>query len=393
MHLIIDCTTTQDQMAYAGVGQYTKNITLSLIKNYPSIKYSLLLFENKESTLDEGILKYPNIEIINVGKYRLNDYRNDITYFTQILPKILKIKQEDSKFFSPYFWRNFPSYSMPTILFVHDMNLPIFNMYSQQSPIHNLIRKIQYWLTLNKCKKCRHIICNSQTTKKDFLKYYPKYPEKNIKVSFLGVDIEEKEVMLEEVLPNDYEQRKYLMYLGGGINENKNSIGVIEGYIEFLKLLKTDYNKAPYLVISGGRFQDESQKEVQELYDVIERNNIQDNVIFTGFYEDDQKYSLLKNSFAFIHLSLYEGFGFSPIEALRSKIPTILHRSPVYEELFGSVGVMVDGENRQEVGKNIYEVYTHPNRYLKDIERGYRLSKKYTWENVADITYEVFKEV
>ena len=32
MHIIIDTTTTQDQFAFAGVGQYTKNITLGKCK-------------------------------------------------------------------------------------------------------------------------------------------------------------------------------------------------------------------------------------------------------------------------------------------------------------------------------------------------------------------------
>ncbi len=390
MHIIIDATTTQDQLAYAGIGQCTKNLILSLVKQYPDTKYSLLLFNNKESTLGD-IHRYKNVEIVDIGKYKINDYKNDIWYFFKILPIVKKIKQKDSIFFSPYFWRNFPSYSMPTVLFVHDMNLPMFNMYSQITPIHNFIRAIQYWMTMYKSLKCKYIVCNSKTTKDDYLKYFPKYPKENAVVSYLGVDLEEKETPLEDVLPSDYKQRGYLIYLGGGINKSKNSIGVIQGYIEFLKLLKKD--NPPYLVIAGGKFQDKSKKEVKELYDLIEKENIQSSVIFSGFYEDIQKYSLLSNAFAFIHLALYEGFGFSAIEALRSKVPTILHKSPVYEELFNDVAVMVDGTNSQEVGKSIYDIYSNSKKYESRVEKGYNLSKQYTWENTAKITHDVFKKV
>jgi len=390
MHIIIDATTTQDQLSYAGVGQYTKNIILSLVKGYPNTKFSILLFNNKESTLDNQIENLSNVEIVDIGKYKINDYKNDIWYFLKILPTIKKIKQENSIFFSPYFWRNYPSYTMPTVLFVHDMNLAMFNMYSQISPIHNFIRSIQYWITMYKSLKCKYLVCNSQTTKNDYLSYFSKYPEQNISVSYLGVDLEEKEVSLENVLPSDYKQRKYIIYLGGGINKSKNSIGVIQGYIQFLKKLKKE--NPPYLVISGGKFQDKSKKEVKELYDLIEKENIQNNVIFTGFYEDIQKYSLLSNAFAFIHLSMYEGFGFAPIEALRSKVPAILHKNPVYEELFSKVALMVDGENPIEVGNTIYDVYTNPKKYESRLEEGYILSKQYTWENVAKKTYDVFKK-
>lgn len=393
MHLIIDATTTQDQLAYAGIGQYTKNIISHLIKLHPDIDISLLLFADRKSTLKDIIYKHKNVKIVNIGKYQINDFKNDIWYYSTILGKIKEIKKENSIYFCPYFWRNFPVNTLPTVLFVHDMNLAMFNMYSQKSWVHNLIRKIQYWMTMNKSLKTEHIICNSQTIKQDYLRYYPKYPEQNITVSYLGVDLEEKEVPLDDILPRDYKQRGYVIYIGGGINKTKNSKGVILGYIEFLKLLGKEKKDCPYLVISGGQFENEKLKEVQELHNIIRENNIEDLVLFTGFYEDEQKYSLLKNAFAFIHLSLYEGFGFAPIEALRAKVPAILHKNPVYEELFSEVGLMVDGENHKEVGEKILDVYSNSEKYKSRVEEGYELSKQYTWDRVAEKTYEVFEKV
>ena len=391
MHIIIDATTTQDQMAYAGPGRYTRNIILSLVKEYPNTKYSILLFENKESTLDTEISKYPNAEIIRIGEYKDNDYKNDITYLTQILPIIKKIKQKDSIYFCPYFWRNFPSYSMPVVLFIHDMNLPMFNMYSQQSPIHNLIRKIQYWMTLNKAMKCKYLVTNSQNTKTEFLQYYPKYSSEKISVSYIGVEIEEKETSLENILPKDWKEKKYLIYFGAGFSRTKNSKGALLSYASFLKTL--DKEQAPYFVIAGGKFEDKTKPEIKELYDIIEKNNIQDKVIFTGFYEDKDKYPLLHNSFAFIHLSLAEGFGIAPIEAMRSKTLTILHRSPVYLELFSEVSVMVDGNNPELVGCVIKDIYMNEDKYKELVEKAYTLSQQYTWEKSAEITHGVFEKI
>jgi glycosyltransferase involved in cell wall biosynthesis len=396
MHIIIDATTTQDQLAYAGIGQYTKNVVCSLIEQYPTTPFSVLLFADKPTTLCDTIYKHKNVKIVNLGKYEINDFKNDIWYYTKVLPKIKKIKQEESVYFCPYFWRNYPANIMPVVLFVHDMNLPMFNMYSQKSWIHNQIRKIQYWMTMDKSMKCKKILCNSETTKRDFLKYYPKYPEENVKVTYLGVDLEEKEVNIDDVLPRDYEERGYLIYMGGGINRSKNSKGVINGYAQFLKLLEVKkeklpekmYDKPPYLIIAGGKFQNQELKEVQELNEMIENMDLKDNVIFTGFYEDEQKYSLLKNSFAFIHLSLYEGFGLSPIEALRAKVPTILHKNPVYEELFSEVAKMVNGKNPEEVAAAIFDIYATPIKYKKQVQRAYEYSKKFTWENTAKLTYE-----
>ncbi|NLD25542.1 glycosyltransferase family 4 protein [Candidatus Dojkabacteria bacterium] len=396
MHIIIDTTTTQDQFAFAGVGQYTKNITLSLLGNYPNTQFSILRFKNKISTLDKDICKYKNVQQVDIGEYQVNGYKNDITYYSQVLPVIKKIKRKDSIYLCPYFWRNFPSNILPTVLFVHDMNLPLFNMYSQQSPIHNLIRKFQYWKTLNKSKQCKFIICNSQTTKNDFLKYYPKYPENNVHVTYLGIDINEKQISTDRLLPHDYKQRGYFIYLGGGINRSKNSIGVIKGYRQFVFKLKqegVDKKNAPYLVIAGGKFQDTSKPEVAELIKYIKENELQRNVAFTGFYEDKYAYSLLNNSLGFLHLALYEGFGISAAEALRSKTPTILHKNPVYEEIFKNVSVLVDGLNELEVGNAIYDIYKNRQKYQALVQKGYDLSLSFSWDKCAQQTFNIFEKV
>ena len=392
MHIIIDATTTQDQLAYAGIGQYTKSIILALAKTYPDTQYSILLFNDKVSTIEPEIYKYKNVKIERIGKYRLNDYKNDIFYFTQMLPVINRVKKSRSIYYCPYFWRNYPAYTIPTVLFVHDMNLPMFNMYSQQSKLHNLFREIQYWFTLNKSMKCKYIVTNSQTSLNDYLKYYPNYPKTNTYVSYLGADMEEKEVDISEVLPKDYKERKYVIYLGGALNWTKNTEGVIKGYAEFLKLLDPK-QKQPYLVISGKVFKDESKKEVKEFHKLISKLKIKDNVIFTGFYKDEEKYSLLKNSFAFMHLALYEGFGISPLEAIRAKTPTIVHESNVYKEVFKDLAIFVNGKKEKEVGKTLYDIYTNPDKYKEKVEKAYILSQKYSWEETAKKTHKVFEEI
>lgn len=391
MHIIVDGTTTQDQFAYAGVGQYTKNIISSLVRLYPDTKFSILLFNNKESTLGESINKFSNVEIVDIGVYRVSDYKNDIWYARNMLPKIKKIKRDDSVYFCPYFWRNFPSDIMPTVLFVHDMILPMFGPYSQQSVFHNWVRKLQYWMTLDKAVNCRYVLCNSETTRADFLKYYPEYPEDNTIVTYLGVDLDEREVSIDDLLPKDWRDKGYAIYLGGGVTKNKNSEGVIKGYDAFLKLLKKD--SPPYLVIAGGNFRKKENKDVKALYDLVGDLGIQNNVVFTGFYSDESKYSLLKNAFAFIHLSIYEGFGISVAEALRAKVPTVIDKSLVYIELFDNVSSIVDGYDEEKVGQKLLDIYTNPNKYTQMVKRGYSLSKTFTWDECAKKTYKVLQKV
>ena len=54
MHIIVDCTTTQNQLSYHCIGKYTKHIVKGLIEN--GIEVTLLMFDGA-STIDEYIKK------------------------------------------------------------------------------------------------------------------------------------------------------------------------------------------------------------------------------------------------------------------------------------------------------------------------------------------------
>ena len=203
MHIIIDCTTTQNQLKHHGIGVYTKNLVSNIINN-PQTKFSLLLF-NAPSTLDKELKnKPPNVEIVGIGKLRTSNYLNIVWYYTQYLPKIKKIKTKDSVYFCPYFWLGIPSKTLPTVLMIHDMILPIYNIYSEGSKFKNIIKKQLYWLELNKSKKCKGVVVNSKCTKKDYLKYYPNYEPEKVKVIYLDAKLEGTTNNWDEKLPKDY---------------------------------------------------------------------------------------------------------------------------------------------------------------------------------------------
>lgn len=391
MHLIIDCTTTQNQLKYNGVGQYTKHIVSRLIER-DDIDITLLMF-NGESTLDE-YLKGKSIHIHRLGKIRVSDYKNIFTYIFKILPSIKKHKREDSVYFCPYFWIGIPSLHIPTVLMVHDFILPIYNIYSEQSVFHNLFRRIQYWLELYKARYCKAIITNSKCTTKDFSRYFPRYPKENIHTIYLDGEIKEDGNIggWDSKLPRDYKERGYFIYMGGTPSMNKNSEGVVKGYREFLTKVKHD-RKAPYLVIAGKNFTKEVDKRVSKFKSKIECLGLKENVIYTGFYDDAHAKPLLSNSISFIHLSLYEGFGIALVEAMRSGTPVIAHNGSCYPEVVKDAGILVDGLNAKDVGNAMYSIYTDSELRESLVSKGFDRAKDFSWEKTVDETVAVFNSV
>ncbi|MFA7142590.1 MAG: glycosyltransferase family 1 protein, partial [Candidatus Dojkabacteria bacterium] len=279
-----------------------------------------------------------------------------------------------------------PSNTLPTILMIHDMILPIFNIYSEGSKIKNFIKKQLYWFELNKSKKCKGIVVNSQCTKDDYLKYYPKYDEEKVKVVYLDAELEGTDSNWDEKLPSDYKQKGYYIYMGGTVYKNKNSKGVVDGYVSLLEKLSSKED-APYLVIAGGNFIKDNL-QAQEFREYIRQKGIESNVLLTGFYEDNQAQQLLSNSIAMLHLSLYEGFGISLVEGMKAGTPVIAHNGSCYPEVLDGAGLLVDGENDEEVGKAMYDVYKDKELREELIGEGLKRAREFSWEKTAEETYQ-----
>lgn len=394
MKVLIDATTTQDEKADHGIGRYTLHMIEALVRKYPMVQFRVLLFDGA-STLDKFLKKsWVNLEVVRIGKLRSNNYLNFYWFSSQFAPVIDKYKN-DHIYFAPYFWRGLPVGQMPVVTAIHDLALMHFNIYSEQSPIHNLIRKYQYWSEMRKVAKSDAIFACSEFTRQDILRHVKGTREDRVHTIHLGLEMEEIELDVADLLPKDYEKRGYFIYLGGSPYKNKNSSGVIRGYYNFIKFLSgADIAKIPYLVIAGGAFMHENDSNVR-LRQEIEALGLKDYVHFTGRYEDKQKYSLLKNSIGLIHLSLFEGFGFAVAEAMRAKVPVIAHDGTSYPEVVEDGGILVDGKNEQEVGQALKWIYE--NRGSDSVQKltlkGYKRSLDFQWERSAIKAMKVLEDV
>jgi glycosyltransferase involved in cell wall biosynthesis len=400
MNVIIDARTTQDEIKYNGVGRYSRFTIEHLISEFPHTQYELIMY-NCNSTLDEFLkTKRDNVRIIRIGEYNQEGIFNmiihnlDLVFHFRLTKALLKTERKNTVFFSLYFWRGFPIYLLPTVVSIHDFALPRFNIYSTISPIHNIFRYIHYWLEGLRIYFCKKIVCDSEYTKTDFMKYFPIYNPNNVYPIHLGIEEDKESTDFEKYLPKDYKERKYFIYLGGGLTKNKNSKGVVDGYLEFAnKLTKNGINRKsiPYLVIAGKNFSVEISRDALSFKKYIQSLGIEDLVEYTGFYEDNSRFPLVRNSLGYIHLSLFEGFGFGVAEAMRARVPVIAHKGSSYIEVVQDGGLLVDGTKPKEVGNAIYRIYKDRDFAIKLANRGYEISKEYDWKITARKTHDILK--
>jgi glycosyltransferase involved in cell wall biosynthesis len=173
----------------------------------------------------------------------------------------------------------------------------------------------------------------SNTLKRNLIERYPSVRGK-IVATFNGVDT-------NKFHPMNLEKEYDVIFLGRIHITHK-------GIDKILLIWKNIVNRYPQakLIIVGG-FESERDREI--LYKLIEKLDIRNNVIVTGFIDDDKVAFYLNKAKAFISLSTYEGFGLSILEALACGLPVITTDLEVFHELHGNLLFYVSTKNAKDL--------------------------------------------
>ena len=228
-------------------------------------------------------------------------------------------------------------------------------------------------------ERADHIICISESTKRDAIDILGLNPDK-ISVVYLGFDLMKTDNEFGEklILPT---RKPFLLYVGnrGGY---KNFLHLLEAYGASSQL-RTEYK---LLCFGGGVF---SENELA----VIKKLNLNANqVIHTA--GDDQLLSLLyENASAFIFPSLYEGFGIPPLEAMAHDCPVVCSNTSSIPEVVGDAGEYFDPVCIESMVAAIEKVVESESYRETLIAKGRARLKHFSWEQCANETLSVYKEL
>jgi glycosyltransferase involved in cell wall biosynthesis len=112
-----------------------------------------------------------------------------------------------------------------------------------------------------------------------------------------------------------------------------------------------------------------------------------------GYVTDTKLAELYKNAKAFVYLSVYEGFGIPPLEAMSFGCPVILSDIPVFREIFGNAACYVDPYNINSVVKGLQRVLTNSEYRNKLVNHGFEKAKEYSWKKSAEKLCKEFSQV
>lgn len=281
------------------------------------------------------------------------------------------IKDNLDLWFMPVYSRPFfMSKKIPCITVIHDLQALHYPEYFSKG--RNLFFRISWWID---CHTSAKIVTISEFCKRDIIEHYKIDPDK-VEVIYNPIIMGEKTTDFT-ILAEKYSiKKKQYYYTVSSLAKHKNLITILK----MLKLMKDD-GENPKLVITGVKV-----NAANEIMQYIEKNDLEENVVYTGFISNEDRNALYDNCKVFLFPSVFEGFGMPPVEAMIRGIPVITTKdTSIYEVTHGNATYVNNPFDPQEWRKKaqMFSIIMNPIELEK-------IKKIYTEEKVAKDYLECF---
>jgi glycosyltransferase involved in cell wall biosynthesis len=173
----------------------------------------------------------------------------------------------------------------------------------------------------------------------------------------------------------------YILYVGT-IQPRKNLDMLIEAYAR----LRDGGVTAKQLVIAGRK-----GWLYETLFARISALGLKQDVTFTGFVPDEDLPHLYDGACLFVYLSLFEGFGLPPLEAMARGIPVVTSNTTSLPEVVGDAGITVSPRSLDDVIEGMRRVLTDAALADKLSQAGKGRARQFSWERTARETLELYR--
>ena len=349
-----------------GVGRYMTCLTEAVMAQAPEHEFLLILPPEAE-----GALRAPRSAetVISFAPcYSLREQRE--------LPRLLRRRKVDL-LHSPHF--NLPLFSpCPTVVTVHDV---IYLACKDDLP--SWLGRLYYRaMMIAAVRLADRVITVSEFSKGEIVRYLDANPEK-ICVIHSGVDrgfhSRTNTVSVQATLAKLGICGAYILY-SGIYRPRKNHAGLLLAFREFLR-----GGADAQLVIAGPLA--EGEKKLRELARDL---GIAGRVVFTGFVPDSDLLALYSGARVYACPSLYEGFGFTVLEAMACGVPVVCSTATSLPEVAGDGALYVDARNPQEFALALRRAFDDAELRRQLIERGFKNRLRFSWENAAAATIAAY---
>lgn len=266
-----------------------------------------------------------------------------------------------------------------TVVTVHDI-IPLLTWKGLIPTLSSSHRPLLVEISLKYLQKARHLFTVSQNTKNDLIKHCNCHPDK-ITVAHNGLSHEFKlyPIHLKEknrkkfAFPNNH---KVILVSGNAKNKNINTS------LKVICELRRTYKGNITLVRFG--------RPINDWAELVKKHNLDNITINLGELPQNQIVDLYNSVDCLLFPSLYEGFGWPPLEAMACGTPTVVSNAASLPEVVGSQGLMAQATDTETLTKLVLNILEEENFRAYMIDYGLSRAKKFTWSKHIDIVRSVY---
>lgn len=168
----------------------------------------------------------------------------------------------------------------------------------------------------------------------------------------------------------------------GTIEPRKNLTTLIRAFAE-LKRAGLPHQ----LVVAGAK-----GWQWESVFATIEELGLGGEIVLPGYVPYDEQPLWYNAAELFVYPSLYEGFGFPPLEAMACGTPVVASDTSALPEVVGDAGLLVDPTNVEALAAAMRRVLTVPELGAELRERGLKRASTFSWREAARRTLEVYEK-
>lgn len=380
MKIAIDCSKAVNEKA--GIARYTWEIASHLPRIFTVDEFFYFFNfvrgdEEKKKLIKSLISGRKNIN------YKI--FRLPGSFKEKLFPSPFSILNSWIKNSDIYHATEFLSFDrglkIPQVLTVHDLSMIRFPAHrKKESAKHGKMLALA-------CEKADAIISVSQSTKLDIEKFF-NIPAAKIDVVYSGYNTIFRKIVgqqnSEKILKKYHIESPFLLFVGT-IEPRKNISNLI---LAFNKFAQSAEGKKYTLVLAG-----KHGWNTEEIEKTFNDSRVKEKISFLGYVPDEDLLYLYNNTALFCYPSIFEGFGFPPLEAMACGAPVLSSNVSSLPEVVGSAGKLVDPTDYVSIYNGIRQILS--DKVLADKMRQESLlqAKKFSWDKCARDTYRVYKKV
>jgi glycosyltransferase involved in cell wall biosynthesis len=286
----------------------------------------------------------------------------------------LVIPRDTDLFFSPH-------YPMPLlyrgrfIVTVHDLSHIVVPEIAS-----NLVKRTYAETMLrNVRQRASMILTVSNFSKSELLRCTSGSRTDNIATVYEGISDEWYDAAQS---PRPY-GRPYLVYVGN-VKPYKNLSRLVEAFLSVLDVV-------PHDLLIVGQFEGLITGESDKFF--ARAKSAKERIRFMGHVSQDQLMALVGNAAALAMPSLYEGFGFPPLEAMAAGVPTLVARAGSLPEVCGDAALYCNPLSVENMATGIVSILTDEALRSRLICAGKKRVQTYSWATCAQETAGAIRSV